>query len=67
MQAASHAIMTHAQDQAAAKAFLRWLYDDKQLSRWLASGDAYYAPFLQAYDNHPMWNPSPATCRTRSR
>ncbi len=59
MQAASHAIMTHAADQAAAKAFLRWLYDDKQLSRWLASGEAYYAPFLTAYDNHPMWNPEP--------
>jgi multiple sugar transport system substrate-binding protein len=59
MQAASHAIMTSAPDQAAAKAFLRWLYDDKQLSRWLASGDAYYAPFLTAYDNHPMWNPEP--------
>jgi len=59
MQAASHAIMTHAADQAAAKAFLRWLYDDKQLSRCLASGEAYYAPFLTAYDNHPMWNPEP--------
>ena len=54
-----HAIMTHAQDQAAAKAFLRWLYDDKQLSRWLASGEAYYAPFLEGYENHPMWNPEP--------
>jgi multiple sugar transport system substrate-binding protein len=59
MQAASHAIMTSAPDQAAAKAFLRWLYDDKQLSRWLAAGDAYYAPFLTAYDNHPMWNSEP--------
>jgi len=59
MQAASHALMTHAPDQAAAKAFLRWLYDDKQLSRWLAAGEAYYAPFLTAYDNHPMWNPEP--------
>jgi multiple sugar transport system substrate-binding protein len=59
MQAASHAIMTHASDQAAAKAFLRWLYDDKQLSRWLASGEAYYAPFLEGYENHPMWNPEP--------
>ena len=56
MKAQSHAIMTHAPDQAAAKAFLRWLYDDKQLSRWLTSGDAYYAPFLHGYDNHPMWN-----------
>ena len=59
MQAASHALMTHAPDQAAAKAFLRWLYDDKQLFRWLAAGDAYYAPFLAAYENHPMWNPEP--------
>ena len=55
----SHAILTHAPDQAAAKAFLKWLYDDKQLSAWLVAGDAYYAPFLHAYDNHPMWNPEP--------
>src|SRR5215813_8759495 len=59
MQAASHALMTHAPDQAAAKAFLRWLYDDKQLFRWLNAGEAYYAPFLAAYENHPMWNPEP--------
>ena len=55
----SHALMTHAPDPAACKAFLRWLYDDKQMSRWLASGDAYYAPFLHGYDNHPMWNAEP--------
>jgi len=55
----SHALLTHAPDQAAAKAFLRWLYDDKQLSRWLASANAYYAPFLHGYDNHPMWNVEP--------
>ena len=59
MQAASHALMTHAPDQAAAKAFLRWLYDDKQMSRWLASANAYYAPFWHGYDNHPMWNVEP--------
>jgi multiple sugar transport system substrate-binding protein len=59
LNAQSHAIMTYAPDQAAAKAFLRWLYDDKQLSRWLASADAYYAPFLHGYDNHPMWNVEP--------
>ena len=57
--AQSHAILTHARDQAAAKNFLRWLYDDKQLSRWLVSANAYYAPFLQKYDNHPMWNAEP--------
>jgi len=55
----SHAVLAHAPDQAAAKAFLRWLYDDKQMSRWLASADAYYAPFLHGYDNHPMWNAEP--------
>ena len=54
LNAVSHAVLTHAPDQAAAKAFLRWLYDDKQMSRWLASAHAYYAP-------------SRATCRTRNR
>src|SRR5438046_10122377 len=40
MQAASHAIMTHAPDHAAANAFLRWLYDDTQLSRSLDADQA---------------------------
>src|SRR2546425_687456 len=30
-----------------------------QMSRWLASATAYYAPFLHGYDNHPMWNVEP--------
>jgi multiple sugar transport system substrate-binding protein len=55
----SHALAAHAPDPAAGRAFLRWLYDDKQLSAWLVAGDAYYAPFLHAYDNHPMWNAEP--------
>ena len=59
LNAQSLALLSYAPDQAAAKAFLRWLYDDKQLSRWLAAGDAYYAPFLHSYDNHPMWQPEP--------
>jgi len=59
LNAQSLALMSYAPDQAAAKAFLRWLYDDKQLSRWLTAGEAYYAPFLGAYDNHPMWNAEP--------
>jgi multiple sugar transport system substrate-binding protein len=29
------------------------------MSRWLTSADAYYAPFLHGYDNHPMWNAEP--------
>src|SRR5438552_11970573 len=59
LNAQSLALMAHAPDQAAAKAFLRWLYDDKQMSRWLAAGDAYYAPFQRAYDHHPLWNVEP--------
>jgi multiple sugar transport system substrate-binding protein len=59
LNAQSLALMAHAPDPAAAKAFLRWLYDDKQISRWLVSGDAYYAPFWHGYDNHPMWNAEP--------
>ncbi len=59
LQVQAHALAAHAPDPAAAKAFLRWLYDDKQLSPWLVAGDAYYAPFLHAYDNHPMWNADP--------
>src|SRR5258705_6341117 len=55
----SHAIASHASDPAAAKAFLRWLYDDKQLSRWLVAGDAYYAPYPPGYRNHPLWNADP--------
>lgn len=55
----SHSILTHTPDVPAARAFLRWLYEDKQLSAWLTAGDAYYAPFLHAYDNHPMWNAEP--------
>ena len=55
----SHALLTHAPNVAEAKKFLRWLYDDKQMSRWLTSADAYYAPFWHGYDNHPMWNAEP--------
>src|SRR3989442_4903032 len=56
LNAQSLALMSYASDQAVAKAFLRWLYDDKQMSRWLTAGDAYYAPFLHPYHDHPMWN-----------
>lgn len=55
----SHAIFTYAPDIEAAKAFLKWLHEEPQFSPWLAAGDAYYAPFLHAYDNHPMWDKEP--------
>jgi multiple sugar transport system substrate-binding protein len=38
---------------------VQWFHDDKQFRPWLAAGDAYYAPFLHGYDNHPMWENDP--------
>lgn len=55
----SHAIFTHTPDPDAAKAFLRWLMQPKQLSGWYASADMYYAPFLKGFDNSPAWNVEP--------
>jgi len=55
----SHSILTRANDQAAARAFLRWLMDKKQLNGWYASADSYYAPFLHGYDNAEFWSVEP--------
>ena len=64
----SHAILTHAPDQAAAKAFLRWLYDDKQLSRWLVVGRRLLrAVPAAATTTTRCGTRSRATCPTRSR
>src|SRR5262249_29800671 len=51
----SHSVFTHAADQEAARSFLRWLMDKKQLYGWYASADSYYAPFLHAYDEGDFW------------
>jgi multiple sugar transport system substrate-binding protein len=55
----SHSILTRASDQAAARAFLRWLMDKKRLNGWYASADSYYAPFLHGYDNADFWSVEP--------
>jgi multiple sugar transport system substrate-binding protein len=55
----SHAVLKSAPDQEAARSFLRWLMDKKQLNGWYASADSYYAPFLHAYDNADFWTVEP--------
>ena len=55
----NHAIFNSPPDQQAAKDFLVWLMDPKQVERWYASADSYYAPFLHAYDNSPFWSVEP--------
>jgi len=54
-----HSIFTSTPDPEAARKFLRWLMDEKQLAGWYASADTYYQPFLHGYDNAPMWQVDP--------
>ncbi len=55
----THGIFKHTPDPEAAKHFLRWLMDEKQVAGWYASGFMYYAPFLHAYDHSPEWDKEP--------
>ena len=55
----SHSIFTHSPDQQAAKDFLRWLMQPEQVGGWYASADSYYAPFLHAFDDAPLWHVEP--------
>ena len=55
----SHSIFTSSPVQDEARAFLRWMMDEKQLGPWFASADSYYQPLMHAYDNAPMWDVEP--------
>jgi multiple sugar transport system substrate-binding protein len=55
----NHGIFAHTPDAAAAKAFLRWFMDAKNVAPLYAAGDMYYAPFLKGYDASPEWQKEP--------
>src|SRR6185312_14432690 len=55
----SHSIFTHAPDVKAAKDFLLWLMDPKQVAGWYEVAVSYYAPFLHMFDNAPLWTAEP--------
>ena len=55
----SHSIFTHTPDVKAAKDFLLWLMDPKQATGWYDIAVSYYAPFLHAYDDAPLWHAEP--------
>ncbi len=55
----THAIFKHTPDPEAAKQFLRWMMDPKQVTAWYASGFMYYAPFGHGYDKSPEWDKEP--------
>jgi len=55
----THGIFNHTPDPEAAKHFLRWLMDAKQVAAWYRSAFMYHAPFLHAYDRDPEWDKEP--------
>jgi multiple sugar transport system substrate-binding protein len=59
MNSVCHSIFNFTPAKDEARAFLRWLMDEKQLGAWYASADSYYQPMLHGYDNAPMWQVEP--------
>ncbi len=55
----NHGIFAHTPDPEAAKGFLRWFMDAKNVGPLYAAGDMYYAPFLKGYDASPEWKKEP--------
>jgi multiple sugar transport system substrate-binding protein len=55
----SHAIFTHTPDQKAAKDFITWMMDPKQVGGWYEVAVSYYAPFLHMFDDAPLWHKEP--------
>jgi len=55
----NHAIFTHTPDVKAAKDFLVWLMDPKQITGWYDVAVSYYAPFLHMFDDAPLWHAEP--------
>lgn len=55
----THGILTHTPDVQAAKDFLVWLMDPKQVGGWYDVAVSYYAPFLHMFDDAPLWHAEP--------
>jgi len=55
----THGIFTHTPDVKAAKDFLVWLMDPKQVGGWYEVAVSYYAPFLHMFDDAKLWHVEP--------
>lgn len=55
----SHGIFTHTPDVQAAKDFMVWLMDPKQVGGWYDVAVSYYGPFLHMFDDAPFWHAEP--------
>ena len=55
----THGIFTHTPDVRAAKDFMVWLMDPKQVTGWYDVAVSYYGPFLHMFDDAPFWHTEP--------
>jgi multiple sugar transport system substrate-binding protein len=55
----THGIFTHTPDHQAAKDFMAWVMDPKQVAGWYDVAVSYYAPFLHMFDDAPLWHAEP--------
>ena len=55
----THGIFTHTPDVQAAKDFMVWMMDPKQVTGWYDVAVSYYGPFLHSYDDAPFWHTEP--------
>ena len=55
----THGIFTSTPDHQAAKDFMVWLMDPKQVAGWYDIAVSYYAPFLHMFDDAPLWTAEP--------
>src|SRR5881409_784270 len=55
----THGVFAYGPEPQAAKDFLRWIMDPKQVAAWYRSAQMYHAPFLHAYDKDEEWNKEP--------
>ncbi len=54
-----HAVMKWSKYQDAAKAFIVWLMQPAQFSKWLGQSAGYNVGPLHYYDDDPVWNTDP--------
>jgi multiple sugar transport system substrate-binding protein len=58
-QTTSAVIFQHTKYPQAAKAYLKFMYEQPQMSEWIKASSAYCCQPLKAYANNPIWTSDP--------
>ena len=58
-QTTSAVIFQHTKYPQAAKAYLKFMYEQPQMSEWIKASSAYCCQPLKAYANNPVWTSDP--------